>query len=45
VYNVLKGYLNYFAVSGHEPRQPLVLAAAGYDFAFLLDRQPVGSLS
>jgi hypothetical protein len=44
MYSVLKGHLNYFAVSGHDPRQPLVLAAAGYNFAFLLDRQPVGSL-
>jgi hypothetical protein len=33
VYSVLKGHLNYFAVSGHDPQQPLVLAAAGYNFA------------
>ena len=36
VYSVLKGHLNYFAVSGHDPRQPLVLAAAGYNFGLLL---------
>jgi hypothetical protein len=44
MYSVLNGHLNYFAVSGHDPRQPLVLTAAGYNFAFLLDRQPGGSL-
>jgi hypothetical protein len=36
MYSGLKGHLNYFAVSGHEPRQPLVLAAAGYNFGLLL---------
>jgi hypothetical protein len=36
VYSVIKGPLNYFAVSGHDARQPLVFAAAGYNFGLLL---------
>jgi hypothetical protein len=36
VYSVLKGHLNYFAVSGHDARQPLVPAAAGYNLGLLL---------